>query len=164
MKTRRQMKILTIIKKRDIATQSDLVRELAEEGIQTTQATVSRDIKELGLVKAPTKNGSYRYTEPSAVSRSEISEHLLSILQNSVIELSHSENILVINTLPATAQTVAEAIDALDWPEILGTLAGERIVFAVICSRDEMGEVVVRLKKLCNRGGSGQTGDENTQA
>ncbi len=150
-KTRRQMKILTIIKEQDIATQRDLVGALRTEGIKTTQATVSRDIKELGLVKAPTENGNYRYTEPSSVHRSEISDHLMTILQSSVIELASSGNILVISTLPATAQTVAEAIDALDWPEILGTLGGERTVFAVINSQDKMGEVLVKIKGLCNR-------------
>ncbi len=159
MKSRRQMKILSIIKEKEITTQGDLVEALRLEGMETTQATVSRDIKELGLIKAPTDSGDYRYTDPSSVHQSEISEQLLMNLRNSVVNLVASENILVIHTLPATAQTVAEAIDALNWPEILGTLGGERTVFAVVASRDETKHVQQRLHRLCKRGDKNQNED-----
>ncbi len=151
MKSRRQMRILSLLKDGDIGTQNDLVEALTEEGIQVTQATISRDIKELGLVKVSTNSGRYRYVEPSSVKKQEVSEHLLQTLGNSVRKIQSSECMLVIDTLPATAQIVAEAIDALGWEQVLGTLAGERTVFAVIRSRESVPEVVRHLMELCNR-------------
>ncbi|MFO8061016.1 MAG: arginine repressor [Bacillota bacterium] len=151
MKSRRQMRILSLLKERDIATQNDLVDALNDEGIRVTQATVSRDIKELSLVKASTESGGYRYMEPSSVKRHEVSDQLLLTLANSVTRIQSSECMLVIDTLPATAQIVAEAIDALGWEQVLGTLAGERTVFAVIKSKELVPEVIHRLSELCSR-------------
>ena len=151
MKSRRQMRILSLLKDSDIGTQNDLVEALTAEGIKVTQATVSRDIKELGLVKVSTEADGYRYVEPSSVKKQEVSDQLLLTLSSSVTDIKSSDCMLVIDTLPATAQIVAEAIDALRWEQVLGTLAGERTVFAVVRSKEEVPEVVGHLMELCNK-------------
>lgn len=148
-KRARQMRILSILKERKIETQNDLVNALRSEGINVTQATVSRDIKELGLVKISNENGGYRYTESSTVQKRGISEQLLNTLRSSVTRVRRSECMVVIDTLPATAQTVAEALDALAWEDVLGTLAGERTVFAVVKPVDRAPRVVNRILELC---------------
>jgi len=148
-KRARQMRILSILKEREIETQNDLVNALRTEGIDVTQATVSRDIKELGLVKISNKNGGYRYTESSSLQKRGISEQLLNTLQNSVTQVRRSDCMVVIDTLPATAQTVAEALDALAWDDVLGTLAGERTVFAVVRPAERAAEVVSRILEMC---------------
>lgn len=148
-KRARQMRILSILKERNIETQNDLVKALRSDGIDVTQATVSRDIKELGLVKISNENGGYRYTESSTVQKRGISEQLLNTLRNSVTQARSSECMVVIDTLPATAQTVAEALDALAWDEVLGTLAGERTVFAVVKPGDQAPRIANRILELC---------------
>ena len=156
MKSRRQMRILSLLKERDVRTQNDLVQALTEEGIKVTQATVSRDIKELGLVKVSTESGGYRYTEPGSMQQQEVSEQLMLTLSSSVKRIQGSECMVVIDTLPATAQMVAEAIDALGWEDVLGTLAGERAVFAVVRSPERLADVIKNLAALCHRP---ETGD-----
>ncbi len=145
------MRILGIINERPVKTQHELVRALREEGLQVTQATVSRDIKELGLVKTPAEDGGYRYREASRFNRSEINRELVRNLEISVTGIDHSGNMIVIHTLPATAQTVAEALDALSWPEVIGTLAGERVVFAVVKPVDRVDEVTERIRSFSRR-------------
>ncbi len=154
MKRRRQMRILSILQRKDISTQEEIVDALREEGIEATQATVSRDIKELGLVKIPTDSGTYHYAESSTVQRHDISQQLLHTLYNSVLRVQHSDCMLVIDTLPATAQAVAEAIDALNWEPIIGTLAGERTVFAVVSPGDTAPEIARELNTLCDQSSS----------
>ena len=151
MKTRRQMRILGIIHERPIKTQHELVNALREDGLKVTQATVSRDIKELGLVKVPAGGGGYRYRESSRFNRSEINRQLVRTLETSVVGMDSSESILVVHTLPATAQTVAEALDALNWVEVIGTLAGERTVFVVVKPADKMAEVMGRIRDFASR-------------
>ena len=146
MKTRRQMRILGIINEKPVKTQHDLVLALRDEGFNVTQATVSRDIKELGLVKVPAEDGGYQYRESSRFNRSEINRQLVRNLETSVVGLDYSGSMLVVHTLPATAQTVAEAIDALNWVDVIGTLAGERTVFVVVKPPEKAPEVMDRIK------------------
>jgi len=151
VKKRRQMRILSILHHKNISTQEEIVEALRQEGIEATQATVSRDIKELGLVKIPTDSGTYHYAESSTVQRHDISQQLLHTLHNSVLRVRHSDCMLVIDTLPATAQAVAEAIDALNWENIIGTLAGERVVFAVAKPADRAPQIGRELEALCDQ-------------
>ena len=151
MKTRRQMRILGIINEKPIKTQHELVNALREDGLKVTQATVSRDIKELGLVKVPAEDGGYRYRESSRFNRSEINRQLVRTLETSVVGMDFSESILVVHTLPATAQTVAEALDALNWVEVIGTLAGERTVFVVVKPADKVPDVMGRIRDFASR-------------
>ncbi|MFP4200243.1 MAG: arginine repressor [Bacillota bacterium] len=151
MKTRRQMRILGIINERPIKTQQELVEALRDDGMDVTQATVSRDIKELGLVKVPAEDGGYQYRESSQFSRSEINRQLVRTLETSVVGMDSSGTILVVNTLPATAQTVAEAIDALNWNDVIGTLAGERIVFVVVKPAERISDVMARIREFSDQ-------------
>ncbi len=148
MKARRQLRIMEIIRNEEVSTQEELARRLRQEGINVTQATVSRDIKEMQLVKVPTGDGRYRYALPEERGAGAYADRLLRMLRESVISYDASENLVVINTLPATAASVAEAIDLLHAEEVIGTLAGERTVFVVVKPKEAAGRFLERLRKL----------------
>ncbi|WP_093229663.1 transcriptional regulator AhrC/ArgR [Thermoflavimicrobium dichotomicum] len=141
MKAQRHIKIREIIASKDIETQDELVDELKKAGYNVTQATVSRDIKELQLVKVPTNYGTYKYSLPAEPvdRRYNSPQKLKRMLQESFVGLNHAENLIVIKTLPGNAQAVAALIDNLDWEEIIGTLAGDDTIL-VVCSSKEITE------------------------
>lgn len=147
-KARRQLRIMELIRSEAISTQEELVDRLRREGIEVTQATVSRDIKEMHLVKVPAGDGTYRYALPDERTPGAHAERLLRILRESVTGYDSSENIVVVHTLPATAQSVAEAIDLLRAEEVIGTLAGERTVFIVIRPKEAVPRFLQRLAEL----------------
>ncbi|MCL6595625.1 MAG: arginine repressor [Firmicutes bacterium] len=146
MKPRRQVRILDIVRTSLIETQEQLVEALAREGVHATQATVSRDIRELGLVKAPTGDGRVRYALPDTGPTP--SAHLLEIFRTSVLHVDHSGNTVVLTTLPATAAAVAEAVDSLHVEGVIGTLSGERTVFVVVKPPERSPEVAARLRAM----------------
>lgn len=148
LKTRRQMRIVEIVRNELVSTQEELAERLRREGITVTQATVSRDIKELQLVKVPTGDGRYRYALPEDRQPGAYSDRLLRILRECVTGYDHSENIVVIHTLAATAPGVAEALDSLNAGEIIGTLAGERTVFVVVRPKEAVVRFLDRLAGL----------------
>lgn len=148
MKARRQMKILELIRDDVIDTQEDLAQRLRAGGIQVTQATVSRDIKDLQLVKVPTGDGRYRYAQPEEGVLTAQSERMLRIFRECILGVEYSGAMLVLATLPATAPGVAEAVDGLRWREIIGTLAGERNVFVVVKPVEAAPVVAERLRNL----------------
>lgn len=148
LKPRRQMRILDLIRQHIIETQEELAEQLRQDGISVTQATVSRDIKDLKLVKVPVGDGRYRYALPEDQSQASQVERMLRLMRECVVNVDYSENLLVLMTLPATAAVVAEAIDGLRWPEIIGSLAGERNVFAVVKPKSETKAVAERLREL----------------
>lgn len=130
MKAKRLNKILDIITTKNIETQEELAEELRKEGFKITQATISRDIKNLHLSKVLGKNGKYKYVlsvnEPKV-----IDTQIMSILQNSITHVEYIEHMVVIKTLTASAGAVAEAIDQLGLEEIAGTLAGDNTIFVM---------------------------------
>ncbi len=130
MKAKRLNKILDIITTRNIETQEELAEELRKEGFKITQATISRDIKNLHLTKVLGKNGKYKYilsvNEPKV-----IDNQIMSILQNSITHVEYIEHMVVIKTLTASAGAVAEAIDQLGLEEVAGTLAGDNTIFVM---------------------------------
>jgi len=146
LKPRRQVRILDIVRTSLIETQEQLVDALAREGVHATQATVSRDIRELGLVKTPTGDGRVRYTLPETGPTP--SSRLLDIFRTSVLHVEHSGNTVVLTTLPATASAVAEAVDSLHVDGVIGTLAGERTVFVVVKPPERVPEVAARLHAM----------------
>lgn len=148
MKARRQLRIMEIIRNEEVSTQEELARRLRQEGIAVTQATVSRDIKEMQLVKVPTGDGRYRYALPEDRGSGAYADRLLRMLRESVISYDCSENLVVVNTLPATAASVAEAIDLLHAEEVIGTLAGERTVFVAIKPKEAAPRFLERLRGL----------------
>lgn len=146
MKPRRQVRILEIVRTAIIETQEQLVDALSREGVRATQATVSRDIRELGLIKAPTGDGRVRYALPE--SGPAPSSRLLEIFRTSVLHVEFSGNTIVLTTLSATASAVAEAVDSLHLDGVIGTLAGERTVFAVVKPPERVAEVAHRLRAM----------------
>ena len=147
MKSSRQNEIIQLISSRDIETQEELAAELRELGYKVTQATVSRDIRELRLIKVAAKDGGYKYAKPER-HETAVSERLTRMLTDSLVHVDHSGNIIVVKTLSGSANAAAEALDTLDWPEILGTIAGDNTVFAVIRNEADAAEVSARIRKL----------------
>ena len=150
MKSTRQIAILEIISECAIETQEDLADALRLRGYQVTQATVSRDIKELRLVKALAPNGSYRYAV-SDKNENSLSERMIRMFSETVVSISTAYNQIVIKTLSASASIAAEAIDSLQWPEILGTIAGENTILMIVRSIEEVQTVVDRINAMMRR-------------
>jgi transcriptional regulator of arginine metabolism len=144
MKAQRHIKIREIIATKDIETQEELVEELKKAGYNVTQATVSRDIKELHLVKVPTNNGRYKYSLP-ADQRFNPLQKLKRMLTESFVGIEKSENLIVMKTLPGNANAVGALIDNLDWPEIIGTIAGDDTILIICQDREKVPELVNRF-------------------
>ena len=147
MKNARQTAILSIIEHNDVETQEELASKLREMGIVVTQATVSRDIKELRLLKVLTPSGSYKYATADKAEHG-VSERFVRILLESVLSIQSSGNMSVIKTLAASANAAGEAIDNMRWPEILGTISGDNTIFVVVRSEAETADVVERFREI----------------
>jgi transcriptional regulator of arginine metabolism len=147
LKIARHSKVLELIKRYDIETQEELANYLRDAGFQVTQATVSRDIKELRLVKTLSKNGAYRY-DTGERNESGMINRFLKIFSNSVISLKHTGQIIIIKTLSGSANAAAEAVDSLDWPEIAGTIAGDNTIFVVCTEEADVKEVVLKFANM----------------
>ena len=132
MKSQRQAKILEIIANKNIETQEQLLAELQAEGFRGTQATISRDIKELRIVKELTSLGTYRYTISASDLGSSFSARLNTIFRECVISFDYAQNIIVVRTLPGLASAAGSAIDAMNLSTIVGTLAGDDTVMIVM--------------------------------
>ena len=148
MKTLRQMKILEIIRTERVRTQEELAERLRRAGLSVTQATVSRDIKELKLVKVPSTDGDAYYSQPQEAGSVSHWERLRRYMRDSVVSIDYSENIIVVKTLTGTAPAVGAALDALPWPEMVGTVAGDDAILVVIKPKDAVGEVIRRLREM----------------
>lgn len=147
MKTIRQVAILDIIEKQEIDTQEELADALRARGIQVTQATVSRDIKELRLLKVLTPSGTYKYATADKAENG-LTERFTRMLAESMLSVAASNNLIVVKTLSGSANVAAEALDSLHWPELLGTLAGDNTILLVIRSNEETSLVVSRLQEM----------------
>lgn len=140
MKAKRRLKIREIIAATDIETQEELAEALRQAGFSVTQATISRDIKEMGLVKTPTANGRYKYALPGDKGVSSL-QKLRRALEDSFVKLDYADNFLVLKTLPGNAHAVAALIDLLDWPEVMGTIGGDDTIL-ILCRNRQMTEKV----------------------
>ena len=147
MKTVRQVTILDIIEKNEIETQEELADALRQRGIQVTQATVSRDIKELRLLKVLTPMGSYKYATADKAENG-LTDRFIRMLAESVLSVAASANMIVIKTLSGSASVAAEALDSFHWPEVLGTIAGDNTIFMVVRTLDEVQTVVDRIQEM----------------
>lgn len=147
MKNVRQVAILDIIQKRNIETQEELADALQSQGIRVTQATVSRDIRELRLVKVLTPDGNYKYAV-SDLKEGGVTERLIRMLSESLLSLASAGNMLVLKTLSGSAGVAAEALDGLKWAEVLGTIAGDNTIFMVIRSEEDVPVVTKRITEL----------------
>ena len=128
-------------------TQEMLADQLMARGIKVTQATISRDIKELRLIKVLSDHGTYKYATAERADKN-ISDRMIRIFSESVVSMIEAENLIVIKTLPASANVAAEAIDGLNWSEIAGTLAGENSIFVALKSRDMVPTVLSRFRAM----------------
>ena len=147
MKMTRHAKIKEIIDNHKIETQEDMASSLRSEGIDVTQATVSRDIKELMLVKVPDANGHYHYAYPKEHGMMLTMERLARTFHDSIVSVRASDSMVVIRSLPGTAQSVAFALDYMKWPEILGTIAGDDTVFVAMENKEGVMSLLKRLKE-----------------
>ena len=147
MKSKRHTKILEIISQKNIDTQEELADELKRAGFDVTQATVSRDIKNLKLLKMQDHNGRYKYVAPKAEVAS-ISNKLTSILANLTISAERIDKMVIVKTVSAGAAPVAEVIDGFDFMDIAGTIAGENTIFIMLRSEEGAEELVERINKL----------------
>lgn len=135
MKNKRFEVILSCIENNDVETQEELVRHLQNAGLRVAQATISRDIKELGLIKVSLPNGRYKYALPPSLVEKDVSEKMHLVFQQSIVSVDSAINTIVIKTISGMAQAAACAVDALSHPDIVGCLAGDDTIFIV--TRDE---------------------------
>ena len=135
MKEERQAKILELICEEDVETQDDLIQKLELAGFHVTQATVSRDIRELKLVKGASPRGGYRYILPAKQSKS--TPDFSSSLTTSIVHVDHARTIVVVKTFPGMANAVAACIDSMHLTEIIGSVAGDDTILAVVRTDEE---------------------------
>ncbi len=148
MKFQRQTKILEIVKDNHVETQEDLSALLHVAGFSTTQATISRDIKELRLVKVLTDGGSYRYTIAGSAGEPLFSGRLRTIFRESVTSCDCAQNIVVIKTLPGLAPAACSAVDSMNIAALVGTLAGDDTGMLVLRTNEDAVELVELLHSL----------------
>ena len=147
MKTVRQVAIPDIIEKQEIETQEELAGALNARGIRVTQATVSRDIKELRLLKVLTPSGKYKYATGDQADNN-LTDRFIRMLAESLLSVSSANNLIVVKTLSGSANVAAEALDSMHWPEVLGTLAGDNTVLLIIRSNEETITVTSRIREM----------------
>ena len=147
MKISRHAKILEIIQRNPIETQEELAEELKKSGYNITQATVSRDIKELKLVKVLDEKGIYKYASLKEQD-SMLSERLVKVFTESVLSVDYAGNIVVIKTFSGAANAAAEALDVFDIKEVVGTIAGDNTIFILVRNPDSVESVIEKLKKM----------------
>lgn len=146
MKTKRQNKILEIIERSCVETQEELIAKLKENGFEVTQATISRDIRELKLVKTMTEHGSYKYILPN-IDVQESRFIYNNALANSVKTVDCAQNIVVVKTYPGIAQAVGAAIDGLQDKAILGSVAGDDTIIIITHSIDDAATIAKKIRE-----------------
>ena len=147
MKTRRQTKILELIAKNDIETQEELSEYLQAEGYAVTQATVSRDIREMKLTKVSMSNGKQKYAA-LVDSKEDMSEKYVRVLRDGFVSMDMAQNILVIKTVSGMASAVCAAIDDMQFSEIVGTLAGDDTIMCAVRTVEDTANIMKRIAKI----------------
>lgn len=147
MKARRHLKIREIIATEEIDTQEELVDLLKEAGFNVTQATVSRDIKELHLIKVPLDDGRYKYSLP-ADQKFNPYQKLKRLLSDSFIGIDYSENLIVLKTLPGNANAIGALIDNIQWDGIMGTICGDDTCLIICKTKENTKEISDKLLEM----------------
>jgi transcriptional regulator of arginine metabolism len=149
MKQLRQRAIRDLVDQRPVRTQQELAAALRERGFRTTQATVSRDVAELGLVKA-SRDGAQVYALPPRLIEAEVSgeDRLRRLLRDLPAEIREAGLLLIVQTLPGSAHAIAAALDRARWPEVVGSIAGDDTVFIALSDRAALRRVKQRLLRL----------------
>ncbi|HET7627491.1 MAG TPA: transcriptional regulator ArgR [Bacillales bacterium] len=146
-KSQRHIKIMELIAQKEIETQDELVDTLRRQGYNVTQATVSRDIKELSLVKVPMQNGRYKYSLPSGQRTNPLSR-LKRVLRDGFVRLDEAEQLIVVKTLPGNAHAIGDLLDDLDWDGLVGTLCGDDTILLICRSKQHAPEISERFLSL----------------
>lgn len=150
MKTARQRKLIELIENNDIYTQEDLAKMLNDSGFDVTQATISRDLRDLNITKMSENGGQQKYVTVQE-KKSQFNDKLLRVMKAGYISMDYAENIIVIKTSSGMAMAVAASVDALSWSEIVGVVAGDDTILCVIRHKEKVFEVMERLKKMLER-------------
>lgn len=148
MKGKRQQLIREIIENNVIETQNELTDRLAGQGLDITQATVSRDIKEMGLVKIPLADGRHRYAMPKDASAENSAGRLELLFRELVLSFDYADNFIVIKCLPGSANAVADCFDDLKFEGLLGTIAGDDTIFMVMKNKDKIPSMIEKFYQL----------------
>ncbi len=146
-KSERQASLLQLIKELEIATQEELVTRLNEAGIYATQATISRDIKELGIIKIGNGRGQQKYVALERGSDAPASR-LMKVFAEAVVSVSQASHLVIIKTLPGMAQASAAAADSMDLPEIVGTIAGDDTIFIALSTSEQAANLCRLLEQM----------------
>ena len=147
MKTKRQSKILELIRKNDIETQEELLAHLIADGFAVTQATVSRDIREMKLTKISTNSGKQKYVALND-STEDLSEKYVRVLKDGYVSMDMAQNILVIKTVSGMAGAVCASIDAMNIHEIVGSIAGDDTIMCAIRTTEDTIAIMKKLRKI----------------
>lgn len=150
MKAIRQYKIKEIIGSKEIETQEELVEALRASGMQVTQATVSRDIKELMLAKVPIAEGRYKYSLPMEQQRQNPIHKLKRAIVDHFASIDFTENLVVLKCLPGTANTIGALIDNMEWDEVMGTICGDDTILIICRTKEQSSAMVERLLEMLN--------------
>ena len=148
----RERRIREILGRHPIETQDDLVGRLRAEGLAVTQATVSRDIKRLGLVKLPLSDGRSQYVAPERPSPADVLRRLQHAAMEYVLSVDAGEELVVVHTLTGRANAVAAAIDEMQWPDVVGTVAGDDTILIVPRRRAGRGRLLGMLRRVMEGG------------
>ncbi|MDO4581005.1 MAG: arginine repressor [Bacillota bacterium] len=148
MKSRRHKMIREIIEQKNIETQYQLTRELIKHGLSVTQATISRDIKELGLVKVASGDNSFRYGFSPGLTTVNTLDRAKRMLRDNLLRVDLCRGFIVLKTLPGTAQGVGFCIDGLGWKEICGCIAGDDTILVIAAEEAEPAELADRLREM----------------
>jgi len=149
MKIARQTKILEIIENNAVETQEDLAERLRLEGFNVTQATISRDIRELKLTKLATENGRQKYASISKTD-TEVSDRLIRVFRDAVLKVDFAQNIIVVKTLNGMGMAVGVAVDNMENSDILGSIAGDDTVFCVARTHNQALDFIQKLTRIIN--------------
>ena len=145
MKNARQNKILELIEEYEISTQEALIQKLAEHGFDSTQTTISRDIRQLRLIKGPTGRGTYKYVAPEVRKGNDAPGHN-SALTDAVLKIEAAQNIIVVKTMAGMANAIAVCIDSLHIKDIIGSVAGDDTILLVFKTNEKADAVEAELK------------------
>ena len=151
MKKRRQEALLEVIERYEIDTQDELITRLRDHGYDVTQATVSRDIRELKITKVPTESGSYRYVRPDSKNhpqKNATQMKMSTTLLDSILSVDYANNLVVLRTMAGLANAVAVAIDHMHMPEVLGCVAGDDTILIVARSENAAAQLTEQIKGL----------------
>ena len=150
MKTNRQSKIIEIIQKNEVETQDELSALLEKDGFRVTQATVSRDIRELKLTKIPTASGRQKYAVITDAPEN-LSKKYERVLREGFLSMDMAQNILVIRTVSGMAMAVAVAVDAMKWNEVVGCIAGDDTIMCAIRTVEDTVTVMDKIRKIVSK-------------